>query len=164
MGATRLSRLHPPGEKQVTPRCRTLVGPVHISSKREWNSSNVSRPSWKSVSLSSPVKEKRSHGHSLWTHPNPTHRSQIIKKDELPSPAYSPMLISSSKTSLKPSPELRRSNLPSINYTKKEQKYNSQYKETGEGHSPGSLVYDQRTKTGKGLWNCEVKKLAGCLW
>lgn len=31
-------------------------------------------------------------------------------------PAYSPVLISSSKTSLKPSPELRRSRRPSMNY------------------------------------------------
>lgn len=31
-------------------------------------------------------------------------------------PAYSPILISSSKTSLKPSPELRRSRRPSMNY------------------------------------------------
>ena len=52
---------------------------------------------------------------------------------------YSLMLISSSKTSLKPSPELRRSNLPSINYTKKEQKHISLFKETGEGHSAGLL-------------------------
>lgn len=72
------------------------------------------------------------------------------------------MLISSSKTSLKPSPELRRSSLPSINYGKKEHKYNNVHKETRKNTLQlGMLVYDQGTtvfpETGKCFGNCEFQ-------
>lgn len=75
-------------------------------------------------SLFHPQWRKRSHGQFLVNTPQSHTQTTAHKENELPSPAYSlPMLISSSKTSLKPSSELRRSNLPSINYTKKEQKH-----------------------------------------